>query len=268
MTTMTHEQIAHALACHLWEAQCSGQPCLPLRQLAQAAGWPDTEANAYLVQRQLTARRRASGDTTVGRKVGLTTASVRRQVGVDQPDSGWLWSSTAQGDNDPVPLARYIQPKLEAEVALVLGRDIDNPDATMADLLRAVEYVVPALEIVDCRMQGWDVKLFDLVADNAAAAGFVLGAQPRRLDQVSLRDARMTLHAGTEQVASGMGQDCMGHPLNAAVWLARQAARGGEPLREGEIVLTGALGSMVAIGGRGRYEACIEGLGSVAVEFT
>lgn len=258
---------AHDLASALWDAHLSRVTCDPVRKTATARGWETSEANAYLVQRHLTARRLASGDATVGRKVGLTTPSVRKQIGVNQPDSGWLWSSAAFGDGDEVKLAGYIQPKIEGEVALVLGRDLDLPDATIADIVRATAYMLPALEIVDCRVHDWDIQLFDLIADNAAAAGFVLGGDPKLPHQVALRTASMEMRKNGEVVASGTGQDCMGHPLNAAVWLARQAARSGQPLREGELVMTGALGSMVTITGPGRYEAHIEGLGSVAVDF-
>lgn len=258
---------AQQLAEQLWEAQIRRSPCEPSRQLAEQLGWPAVDSNAYAVQRHVAARRIAGGDHVVGRKVGLTTPSVRAQIGVDQPDYGLLWSSTAYGDGSAVPMSEFIQPKLEAEVALVLERDIDNPHATVADLVRATAYALPALEIVDCRIRDWNIKFFDLVCDNAAAAGFVLGADPKRLHQVALRDARMSMTRGGEVVATGLGRDCMGHPLNAAVWLARQAVRAGQPLRAGEIVMTGALGPMVTVGAHDRFEAHVEGLGSVCVEF-
>lgn len=259
---------ASALAQMLLDATESREPCEPLRLQAKRLGWPTEEANAYAVQRQVRARRVAGGDRTIGRKIGLTAASVRKQLGVFTPDYGYLWNSTAYGDGATVPLSDYIHPKLEAEVAIVLDRDLTAFEPTLVDLIDATAYALPALEIVDSRVRAWDIQLFDTVADNASAAGFVLGADPRRLDQLSLRDAKMSMRRGADLVSSGTGQECLGHPLNAAVWLARQAARCGEPLRRGDIVLTGALGPMVVIAQGDRFEATIEGLGSVSVDFS
>lgn len=258
---------AASLAQMLWDAAQASQPCEPLRNAAARREWATTEENAYAVQRLVRARRCAEGDRIVGRKIGLTAISVQQQLGVFHPDYGCLWSSTEYADGATVPLATLISPKVEAEVAIVLGKDLNDPQASLADLIGATAYALPALEIVDTRVRNWDIQLFDTVADNASAAGFVLGADPRRLDQLSLREARMTLARGDEEVSRGSGRDCLGHPLNAALWLARQSARFGEPLHAGDIVLTGALGPMVAIARGDRFEAEIEGLGRVAVEF-
>lgn len=252
----------------LLDATATRQPCEPLRLAAEHLGWAADETNAYAVQRQVRARRVAAGDRLIGRKIGLTAASVRQQLGVFQPDYGCLWNSTSYGDGASVPLSGYIHPKLEAEVAIVLDKDLHQSEPTLADLIDATAYALPALEIVDSRVRDWDIGLFDTIADNASAAGFVLGADPRRLHQLSLRDARMSMRRGAEVVSGGFGHECLGHPLNAAVWLARQAAQCGEPLRRGDIVLTGALGPMVTITQGDRFEATIEGLGSVAVEFS
>lgn len=256
-----------AFAALLREAEHSRQPCAPLRHAAQAASWPCTPENAYAVQRVNEMRRVQAGDRVVGRKIGLTAASVRRQLGVEQPDYGALWNSACWGDGAEIALSRFIKPKVEAEVAIVLERDVLEPDCTLAELLHATAYAVPALEIVDSRIRDWDIELFDTIADNASAAGFVLGADPKRLSQVALRDAAMVLSEDGRTVSEGRGADCMGHPLNAATWLARQLAMLGTPLRAGDIVLTGALGPMVAITGPAVFEAHIDGLGSVAARF-
>lgn len=259
---------AEALAALLRQAELQRAPCAPLRHRAESLAWPTSQENAYAVQRINEARRIADGDRVTGRKIGLTAASVRRQLGVDQPDYGALWSSTAFGDGAEIELARFIRPKVEAEVAIVLDKDVTAADATLADLFAATAYAVPALEIVDSRITGWDIHLFDTIADNASAAGYVLGADPKRLEQLSLRNAGMTLAESGREVSQGSGGECMGHPLNAAVWLTRQLARLGTPLRAGDVVLTGALGPMVTISGPSSFEAHIEGLGRVAARFT
>ena len=266
---------AGALAQIVLNADKFREPCEPLRSQAERAGWATNEANAYAVQREVRARRMASGDRVVGRKIGLTAASIRKQLSAFEPDytdygflRGYLWASTSHGDGATVNLSDYIHPKIEVEIAIVLEKDLTDGVPGLVDLIEATAYALPALEIVDSRVRGWDIRLFDTAADNGCAAGFVLGADPRRLDQLSLRTAQVAMRRQGEVVSRGAGQDCLGHPLNAAVWLARQAIRCGEPLRKGDIVLTGALGSVVPIALGDQFEATIDGLGSVAVEFS
>jgi 2-keto-4-pentenoate hydratase len=255
------------LADALWVADIERKAIRPLRAMAAELGVQTTQENAYAIQQNVRQRRTAGGDRVVGRKIGLTAVAVQRQLGVDQPDYGALWSSTAFGDGATVSLATLIHPKIEAEVAIVLERDLTDGDLTVADVIRATAYALPALEIVDSRIQGWDIKLFDTISDNASAAGFVLGADPKRLDQIELRDAAMILTEDGREISRGIGSDCLGHPLNAAAWLARQCASLGDPLRAGDIILTGALGPMVTIRPACRYEANIAGLGRVAASF-
>ena len=259
--------LAQRLADMLIQADATGNACEPLRLVAERERWETNQENAYAVQRIVTAQRKGWGDRIVGRKIGLTAKSVQQQLGVDEPDYGCLWSSQAYGDGEVLKLSPFIKPKLEAEVAIVLERDVTNADATLADLIGATAYALPAFEIVDSRVQNWDIKLFDTVSDNASGAGYVLGAEPRRLDQISLRDAKMMLWQDEKEVSKGSGRECMGHPLNAATWLARRLAEMGDPFRAGDIILTGALGPMVAVEAGARYEMEIQGLGRVAVQF-
>jgi 2-keto-4-pentenoate hydratase len=154
----------------------------------------------------------------------------------------------------------------------VMGRTVDNPHATVADVIRATEFALAAIEIVDSRIAQWRIGLFDTIADNASNGAFVLGADPVKLSDVKLRDARMHMtrlagEGGGEEVSSGIGSACLGHPLNAAAWLARTLSRIGEPLQPGDVVLTGALGPMVVAQAGDRFEARIEGLGAVSVRF-
>jgi 2-keto-4-pentenoate hydratase len=262
-STEAHDTIARVL----WDAAAARRPVAPVREAATRAGIATDADNAYAIQRINRDRRVRGGDRVVGRKIGLTAKSVQAQLGVDSPDFGDLWASTAYGDGDAVPMATLIQPKVEAEVALVLARDLDAPDAGVADVIRATDFALAALEIVDSRIERWQIGLFDTIADNASAAAFVLGCDPVRLDAIKLRDARMTLARNDEKASEGVGHACLGHPLNAAAWLARALARAGQPLRAGDIVLTGALGPMVTAQAGDRFEARIEGLGAVSVRF-
>lgn len=247
----------------LWQAQETGTPCAPVRDLL-AGGGNDA---AYAVQNLNTERRIASGQRPVGCKIGLTSVSVQKQLGVDQPDFGVLFGDMAFGDNEEVPWRRLMQPKVEAEVALVLAHDLPHDAITPADLLRAVAYALPAIEIVGSRIADWNIRFIDTVADNASSSMYVLGHTPVKLDAVDLRLAGMVMERDGEPLSMGVGAACLGHPLNAALWLARTMARLGRPLKAGDTVLTGALGPMVPVRAGDVFEARIEGLGSVRAAF-
>ncbi len=252
-----------AAAAALKAAAISGQPVAPLRdRLART----DVEA-AYAIQELNTQAWLGEGRRLVGRKIGLTSKAVQAQLGVDQPDFGMLFADMSVGDGEPVAAGRLIQPKVEAEIALVIGRDLDHERHTYADLMRAVEFVLPAIEIVDSRIEGWNIRFVDTVADNASSGLFVLGGRPVRLTDVDVTACAMQMTRGEEVVSRGNGRACLGSPLNAAVWLADVMARCGRPLLAGDIVLTGALGPMVAATSGDRFEARIEGLGHVCAEF-
>jgi 2-keto-4-pentenoate hydratase len=241
----------------------TGRVCPPVRDLFADA---DIES-AYAVQHLNVERAVAAGRRPVGRKIGLTSAAVQQQLGVMQPDFGVLFADMAVVDGGQVPVGRLLQPKVEAEVALVLGADLPHPDCTVVELLRAAEFVLPALEIVDSRIADWDISIVDTVADNASSGLFVLGGTPVPLDRVDLRSVRMTLSRNDEGVSAGSGADCLGSPLNAALWLASALARRGDPLRAGDVLLTGALGPMAAAAPGDVFHADISGLGSVRVGF-
>lgn len=247
----------------LWQAELSGTPCPPVRDLFEDG---DT-TSAYAVQRVNLDRRIAEGRRIVGRKIGLTSPAVQRQLGVDQPDFGALLSDMSVADGGTVGHGRLLQPKIEAEVALVLGAPLPHREPTVADVLRAVDFALPALEIVDSRVAGWDISFTDTVADNASSGLFVLGGRPVPLSALDLRGVRMTLLRNGEKASEGTGADCMDGPLNAAVWLASTLARLGDPLRTGDIVLTGALGPMAVAHPGDTFEARISGLGPVRVAF-
>src|SRR5437868_9818084 len=217
----------------LAEAVRSGKPCAPVRDLI------GTAREGYAVQEMNTVRAMEEGRRLVGRKIGLTNPAVQQQLGVDSPDFGMLFADMAYLDGLPVPYERFLQPRAEAEVALVLGADLVGGPFTVADVIRAVEFVLPAIEIVDSRIADWDISLADTIADNASSGAFVLGNTPVPLTGLDLRLAGMTMTRDGQEVSTGAGAACLGHPLNAAVWLADTLAATDFPLQAGDIVLTG-----------------------------
>ncbi len=242
----------------------TGTACDPVRGLLPTQS---VEA-AYAVQKLNADYWQQQGRRVVGCKAGLTSKTVQQQLGVDQPDFGLLYADMFVCDGEQVSLDAVLQPKVEAEVALVLGKDLDVDLPTVADVIGAVDYVLPAIEIVGSRIKNWDINIVDTIADNASSGLFVLGGTPKKLEDLDLRLCGMVMERRGEQVSSGAGQACLGHPLNAAVWLARTFVGLGTPLKAGDIILTGALGPMVSVEPGDQIEARISGLGSVRVGFS
>lgn len=241
----------------------SDGPVPPLREALE----PTDGKGAYAVQAINTRHWVESGRRIVGRKVGLTSKAVQTQLGVDQPDHGVLFSDMAVPDGGFLDPARTIQPKVEAEVAIVLKRGLDNPYAELRDVMCAADYALAALEIVDSRIADWKITFADTIADNGSSAGFVLSTTPRSLDGLDLRTCGMVLQVNGAVASTGVGAACLGHPLNAAAWLARTLSAAGEPLRAGDVILTGALGPMVALKPGDVVHADIGGLGSASFSF-
>lgn len=263
MTSSTiNDATVHKAADRLSRAAASGYPCTPVRDLIGA----DATA-AYAVQRELTARRRSGGARVVGRKVGLTSPAVQAQLGVSQPDFGVLFDDMTLSSGDTVPRGRLLQPKVEAEVAFVLGADLDTDALDASDVRAAVKYAVAAIEIVDSRIAQWDITFADTVADNGSSGLFVLGSQRRTLAEFDPVDVDMTLRRGDDTVSTGTGSACLGDPLNALLWLARTSQHLEIPLRAGDVVLSGALGPMVAAGPGDTFCAEITQLGTVTINF-
>jgi 2-keto-4-pentenoate hydratase len=266
MTTLLTDLHAEA-AQRLAHAARDRVPCAPIRGLLTADDPEAQVAFGYAVQRLLTDAATESGRRAVGAKIGLTSEAVQKQLGVDRPDFGVLFADMARFEDHPIDPGDLLQPKIEAEVAFLLGADLDHPDLTLDQVRAAVDTAVAALEIVDSRIAGWDIRLVDTVADNASSGLYVLGADPRPLAELDLPGVQMTMTAGGEVVSTGRGAACLGDPCAALLWLARTARAFGAPLRAGDLVLSGALGPMVPVTPNTTYTATIEGLGTVRAAF-
>lgn len=242
----------------------TSRPIGPVRDLL-GIGDIDT---AYAVQQELTKRRQERGARVVGRKIGLTSPAVQRQLGVDQPDFGVLFADMDMSSLAEVPSSRLLQPKVEAEIAFVLKSDLDDGDLDNEQIYAAVDYAVAALEIVDSRIADWDITIVDTIADNASSGLFVVAAERVTLDQFEPRTVEMRMYADDALVSEGTGAACLGDPLHALAWLARTARSYGAPLRAGQIILSGALGPMVPAPPGARIRAEIGPLGSISATFS
>lgn len=247
----------------IFQAHETGQTCAPVRGLLEGG---DLQA-AYAVQEVNTQRWLQSGRRLVGRKIGLTSKAVQTQLGVDQPDYGMLFADMDVSQGEEIDVSRIMQPKIEAEVAFIMSDDLNDTRLTSADIISSIDYAVAALEIVGSRIENWDIRIQDTVADNASSGLFVLGHEPKRLGEFDLRMCGMVMERRGEPVSVGAGAACLGSPINATLWLARVMAAAGRPLLKGDIVLSGALGPMVPVMPGDGFEARIEGLGCVCACF-
>jgi len=255
--------IVTTAAKRLREAESTGIVCEPIRDII---GETDIE-KAYAVQEVNTNLRIKEGARVVGSKIGLTAPVVQKQLGVDQPDFGMLWHDREVANGDEISMQVLMQPRVEAELAFILNKDLTSDKLTSIDIISAIEYVLASIEIVGSRIKNWDVKITDTIADNASASHWVVGHQPAKLSNIDLLNCKMVMENNGKIVSEGVGKNCLGSPINATLWLAQQMVKMGRPLQAGEVILTGALGPMVNVQAGDNFRATIDGVGEVSVKF-
>jgi 2-keto-4-pentenoate hydratase len=258
MTTPSHDDLASRL-----RDAYSGGAVAPLRDGLD----PVDVAGAYAVQTINTRFWEAQGRRIVGRKAGLTAKAVQVQLGVDQPDFGVLFDDMRIANGGTLDPAKCLQPKAEAEIAFVLGADLPDADTTPDQVAAAVATVHAAIEIVDSRIADWKITFADTVADNGSSAFFVLADEGKPLAGLDIWTAGMVMQINGTAVSLGVGAAALGHPLNAAAWLAQTLAARGEPLKAGDVLMAGALGPMVSLTPGDKVEAFVGGLGSCSFTY-
>lgn len=249
---------------HLAEAESNGRGVEPITSLEPTI----TTEEAYHIQIATIRQKVKSGDAIVGKKIGLTSLAMQTLLGVDQPDYGHLLGSMAVENHGEISSKRVLQPKVEAEIAFFLKRDLVGPKVTAHDVLMATEYVLPALEIVDSRIANWQIKLQDTIADNASSGLYVLGGRPVKPDRIDLALVGMVLYKNGEVMNTGVGAAALGHPANCVAWLANKLSEFELPLRAGEVILSGALSAAIEAGPGDAFRTRIAHLGEVEVRFT
>ncbi len=222
-----------------------------------------TTDDAYEIQLVQVGEWLADGRRVLGRKVGLTSAAMQAQMNVSQPDFGHLMDDMFFTEHVPISADRFLQPRAEPEVALVLGRDLTGPGVTVAAAAAAVDFVLPALEIIDSRIADWQIGIVDTIADNASSGGVVLGSTARRIDEIDLRLGGCTLHRNGEIAGTGAGGAVLGSPLNSLAWLANTLGGRGEGLHAGQVILPGSITASIPFEPGDVITATMAGLGSV-----
>jgi len=207
----------------------------------------------------------AAGARKVGAKIGLTSEAVQAQLGVVQPDYGVLFDDMQVDNGGTVLWKHLMQPRIEAEVAFVLGKDVTGTPPDEAAILDAIDHCCIALEVVGSRVKDWNIKITDTIADNASASHFVLGDKQVSVDPGQLISCTMELTKNQELVSTGTGEACLGSPIYALHWLAITMAHLGSPLKKGDIILSGALGPMTSLAPGDHIEAHISGMDSVTL---
>ena len=229
--------------------------------------WPDiTIEDAYAISTEVAKRKIAAGATLIGHKVGLTSKAMQRSSQIDEPDYGHLLDDMLLQDGAKVPHANYCVPRVEPELAFVLHTPLKGPGIGLLDVLRATEYVVPAIEIIDARLQN-PRKIMDTVADNGAAAGIVLGGRPVKPMDIDLRWVGAVFYRNSEIEETGLAAGVLGHPAMGIAWLANKVGRFGTVLEPGHIMLSGSFTRPIWADKGDTLHADFGPLGSVAVQF-
>ncbi len=263
MTTSIIETIAERL-------DTAWRTGVPIPPISESDGITSAEA-AYAIQARWTAMRLARGEKIVGRKIGLTSKAIQQQLGVSEPDYGTLWQSStypAVNGRAEISASDFLQPRIEGEIAFLIGKPLRGPNVTMQDVLAATEACALGIEIVASRIADWRIKLADTIADNASYGGFTLGAWDKQLREADLSALAMTIHHNGVLAAEGVGAAALGHPALSTAWLANKLSEFGVSLEPGDTVISGGITKMLPVKAGDEFVFTLTGQPSVTVLFT
>ena len=228
-------------------------------------------ATAYAIQSRWSEMRLARGEKIAGRKIGLTSKAIQQQLGVSEPDYGTLWQSSfyrSAGGRVEIPARDFMQPRLEGEVAFLIGRPLSGPDITAAEVLAATEACALGIEIVASRIADWRIKLADTIADNASYGGFTLGPWDRQMRDADLAALAMTIEQNGAPAAQGVGGAALGHPAASTAWLANKLHEFGVALEPGDVVISGGITKMLPVKAGDRFLITLTGQPALKVTFS
>jgi 2-oxopent-4-enoate hydratase len=252
------------LADRLWTAETDRRPIAPLTTARPDLALED----AYAIQNLNIERQIGAGRVVRGHKVGLTSRAMQDLLDVGEPTYGVLLDGMFVEEGDEVRHGALIQPRVEAEIAFVMGSDLSGPGVTTTQALGAIDGALPAIEIADSRIANWQLKLVDTVADNASTGRLVLGARITPVHLLDLRLVGMLFYRNDVPIDSGAGAAALGHPARCVAWLANKLGSLGTGLSRGDIVLSGALHRMVPVRAGDVVRAEFAHLGAVSAYFS
>lgn len=248
----------------LYDAMLNRTPIRPLTE-----EFPDMSLEtAYHVSLHMLERRLTAGEKVIGKKIGLTSLAVQTMLGVDQPDFGYLTDAMAFSQGQDMPISeRLMQPRAEGEIAFILKKDLLGPGITNADVLAATDCVIPCFEVVDSRVENWQIKIQDTVADNASCGLFMLGDRAVSPHKVDLMTCGMVVEKNGRIISTGAGAAALGSPVNCITWLANKLGEFGIPLKAGEVILSGSLVPLEPVQAGDFMSVSIGGIGNASVRF-
>ncbi|HAG92757.1 MAG: 2-oxopent-4-enoate hydratase [Pseudomonadales bacterium] len=262
--SLTPQQRQH-LGEELFHALSAGQTLVPLTERFSDI---DIEDAYHISQAMLQARLHHTKEKVVGKKIGVTSLAVQEMLGVYQPDFGFLTSAMEVANNGECPIAgNLIQPRAEAEIAFLLKQDLQGPGVTEQDVLDATECIMPCFEIVDSRIQDWNIKIQDTIADNASCGVYVIGDQQVNPHAVDLPNLEVTVFKNGNKISSGKGSAVQGNPLTAVAWLANTLGEFGIPFKAGEVILSGSLVPLEPVVPGDEMHMELSGVGSATITF-
>lgn len=238
--------LIETIASQLDAAMRTGVPIPPITETYEVR----EPATAYAIQNRWTKMRLSRGERVIGRKIGLTSKAIQTQLGVDEPDYGNLWESSfypAENGQVKIPASDFVQPRIEGEVAFLIGKPVREPGVTPRQILDATEACAMGIEIVASRIANWRIRLADTIADNASYGGFTLGPWDKEMKNADLASLAMTIHQNGELVAEGLGSAALGSPLRSTAWLANKLLQFGVSLEPGDIVISGGITKMFPV---------------------
>ena len=226
-----------------------------------------TKDEAYQIQLNIIDYKKQNGAKVVGKKIGLTSKAMQDMLGVTTPDYGHLLDNMIYREDTAISIKQFIQPKVEFEIGFVLKEELKGPGVTIEDVIKATDYVVPAVEIIDSRIRDWKFKFEDTVADNGSSAGAIIGKDSKLLSEINLPEVKMSLYKNDELIDSAYGSAVMGNPIEAVAWLANEVGAYDISLNAGEIILAGALSKAIPMKDGDQFKAEFENLGTVSATF-
>jgi 2-keto-4-pentenoate hydratase len=241
----------------------------PIPPITESDGITDVKA-AYAIQQCWTSMRLERGEKIVGRKIGLTSKAIQQQLGVSEPDYGTLWQSSfypAENEKVDIPASDFLQPRIEGEIAFLIGKPLREPGITPEQILDATEACAMGIEVVASRIADWKIKLVDTIADNASYGGFTLGPWDKQMRNTDLGDLVMTIHHNGVLADEGVGSAALGHPTISTAWLANKLLEFGVSLEPGDIVISGGITKMLPVKAGDEFLFSLTGQPSLKVTF-